>query len=146
MYNILEEFISHFGYLQSVGIGHENKLSNTNDSVLNYCCNVCHWVLLLLNFQYVVNEGDVIRVIPTLMYCLLFLFLHSRLSKYFEDCLDVMLKCEYMLSPMDRMRELEGALANLRGGMGSNIESDLVQKNYVRNQKDLTRSLGANTT
>lgn len=33
MYKILEEFISHFGYLQSVGTGHENKLSNTNDSV-----------------------------------------------------------------------------------------------------------------
>lgn len=115
-------------------------------TVFNYCCNVCHWVLLLLNFQDVVNEGDVIRVIPTLMYCLQFFFSHSRLSKYFEECLDFILKCEYMLSPMDRMRVLEGAFANLRGGMGSNMESDLVQENYVRNQKDLIQSLGANKT
>ena len=47
---------------------------------------------------------------------------------------------------MDRMRVLEGAFTNLRGGIGCNIESDLVQENSVRNQKDLIRSLGANKT
>ena len=35
---------------------------------------------------------------------------------------------------------------SLRGGLGMNIESDLVQENSVRNQKDLIRALGANKT
>ncbi|KAH3770701.1 hypothetical protein DPMN_171993 [Dreissena polymorpha] len=35
-------------------------------------------------------------------------------------------------------------LCILRGGAAGNIESDLVQENSVRNQKDLIRALGAN--
>ncbi|XP_060556001.1 uncharacterized protein LOC132716696 [Ruditapes philippinarum] len=115
-------------------------------TVYNYSCNLCHWFLHLIHMEDVVREGDVIRLIPTLKYSLQFFFSHSRLSKYFVECLDFILKTEYLLSQMQRMRVLEGAFVNLRGGLGQNIECDLVKENSVRNQKDLIRALGANKT
>ena len=56
------------------------------------------------------------------------------------------MKCEFLLSPLDRVRVLEGAFANLQGGIAKNIESDLVQEISVRNQRDFIRALGANKT
>lgn len=56
------------------------------------------------------------------------------------------LKTEFLLSPSHRMRVLEGAFLSLRGGLGQNIECDLVQENSVRNQKDLIKALGPNKT
>ncbi|XP_060578320.1 uncharacterized protein LOC132735396 [Ruditapes philippinarum] len=144
MHEILEKFMDHYGYLKdSCDL---RKSCDETDSVYNYSSNLCHWVVNLLNMDDIAKEEDMVRLVPSLMFSLQFFFSHSRLSKYFEECVDFILKCEYMLSPMDRIRVLEGAFTNLRGGIGCNIESDLVQENSVRNQKDLIRSLGANKT
>ena len=43
-----------------------------------------------------------------------------------------------------RLRVLEGAFVNIKGGKGNNVEADLVQEHSVRNRKDLIRNLGAN--
>lgn len=40
------------------------------------------------------------------------LFSHSRLSKYFVELIDFIMKAEYMLSPLQRIRVLEGAFTN----------------------------------
>ncbi|XP_053386739.1 uncharacterized protein LOC128550851 isoform X2 [Mercenaria mercenaria] len=143
MQEMLTDFMRQYGYLEFV---HDVRVSDDDDYVFNYCCNLCRWVLHLLMFEDIVREGDISRLIPCLMVCLQFFFSHSRLSKYFQEMLDFILKCEFLLSPMQRVRALEGAFTNLRGGMGKNIESDLVQENSVCNQKDLIRSLGANKT
>ncbi|KAK6184288.1 hypothetical protein SNE40_006788 [Patella caerulea] len=58
--------------------------------------------------------------------------------------IDYILKVEYLLSPLHRIRALEGAFCNTRGGIGKNVESDLVQEHSVRNQKNLIRHLGSN--
>ncbi|KAL4236166.1 hypothetical protein ACF0H5_004552 [Mactra antiquata] len=147
MYQMLESFIDYYGYLDNAHKA--NNLVNSvslEDNVYNYSSNLCHWYVHLMNMEDVVREGDVLRLIPTLKYSLLFFFSHSRLSKYFVECLDFILKTEYILSPMQKMRVLEGVFVNLRGGLGQNIECDLVQENSVRNQKDLIRALGANKT
>jgi hypothetical protein len=147
MYQMIESFMDHYGYMDNV---HETsniiRSVSFEDTVYNYSCNLCHWFLHLIHMEDVVREGDVIRLIPTLKYSLQFFFSHSRLSKYFVECLDFILKTEYLLSQMQRMRVLEGAFVNLRGGLGQNIECDLVKENSVRNQKDLIRALGANKT
>jgi hypothetical protein len=47
---------------------------------------------------------------------------------------------------MMRLRVLEGAFVNTSGGIGHNVEADLVQEHSVRNRKDVIRMLGANKT
>lgn len=144
MHNMLEKFMSQYGYLNDDHETSDIKTHDRSDTVYNYACNVCHWVLQLMMMEDIVQEGDVVRLVPSMMYTLQFFFSHSRLSKYFVECLDFILKSEFLLSPMQRMRVLEGAFTNLKGGVGRNIESDLVQENSVCNQKDLIRALGAN--
>ena len=147
MYEMLDAFLDHYGYLDNVHeISDLIRSASLEDTVYNYSCNLCHWYLQLITMEDVVKEGDVNRLLPTLKYTLQFFFSHSRLSKYFVECLDFILKSEYLLSPMQRMRVLEVAFVSLRGGLGMNIESDLLQENSVRNQKDLIRALGANKT
>ena len=145
MFTMLEEFMSHYGYLE-IADNNTSSKTQTDDTVYNYSCNLCHWVVQLILMEDIVKEGDITRLVPSVMYSLQFFFSHSRLSKYFQECLDLVLKSEYILSPLQRVRVLEGAFTNLRGGRGNNIESDLVQENSVRNQKDLIRALGANKT
>lgn len=60
--------------------------------------------------------------------------------------IDFVLKCEHLLSPLQRMRVLEGSFVNIYGGKGQNVESDLVQEHSVCNQKSLIKTLGANKT
>ena len=56
------------------------------------------------------------------------------------------LQIQHILSPDLRLRVLEGAFVNTKGGQGKNKEADLVQEHCVRNKKDLIRSLGKKKT
>lgn len=69
---------------------------------------------------------------------------HSMLSKYLEECINYIINVEHYLSPMMKLRVLEGSFVNVRGGKGRNVESDLLQEHAVRNQKVLIKQLGAN--
>ena len=105
MYQMLESFMDNYGYMDKA---HETSKIvrgvSYGDTLYNYSCYLCHWFLHLIHMEDVVREGDVIRLIPTLKYSLQFFFLHSRLSKIFVECLDFILKTEYLLSQMQRMR------------------------------------------
>lgn len=84
MYQMLERFMDHYGYIDSViQASEEIRSVSLQDTVYNYSCNLCHWFLNLLTMEDIVREGDVVRLIPTLKYSLQFFFSHSRLSKYF---------------------------------------------------------------
>lgn len=144
MNSMLDKFMSNYGYLNAYHETSDIKSVDISDTVYNYSSNLCHWVLQLMMMEDVVKEGDIFRLIPCVMYTMPFFFAHSRLSKYFEECLDFLLKTQFLLSPMQRIQVLEGAFTNIRGGVGNNIESDLAQEISVCNQKDLIRSLGAN--
>lgn len=56
------------------------------------------------------------------------------------------MKINHYMSPIDRLKILEGSLVNVRGGTWNNVDADLVQKHSARNQKDLIMGLGANKT
>jgi hypothetical protein len=57
---------------------------------------------------------------------------------------DYLLKTEKFLSPLQRIKVLEGSYVNVWGGRGKNVECDLVQEHSVCNQKALMKTLGAN--
>ncbi|VDI22228.1 Hypothetical predicted protein [Mytilus galloprovincialis] len=92
------------------------------------------------------KEGNLSMVLPNLKVCIPIFYQHSCLSKYMVECIDYLMKVNYYMSPIDSLRILEGSFVNLRGGVGNNVEADLVQEHSVRNQKDLIRGLGANKT
>ena len=122
------------------------SIISTSDGLYNYCCNLCHWYLQVLEMDDTAKAGDLTRVIPNCMNAIPLFFSHSRLSKYFVENIDYVLKCEFLLSPLQRLRVLEGSFVNLRGGANNNMESDLMQENTVRTMKHLIRQLGANKT
>ncbi|KAH3697136.1 hypothetical protein DPMN_084623 [Dreissena polymorpha] len=97
IFEMMEKFIAEFGYLKNC----TDADAQENDSVFKYCSNLCHWVVLLLNFEDVVREGDLQRIVPSVMYMMQFFLSHSNTSKYFEECLDFVMKCEFLLSPLD---------------------------------------------
>lgn len=172
IYNIIADFIRKYGYgmvdtpdrfnvvnpqyiqkLQAVIL--DGKLAieqylepilSEPDELYNYSLQLCHWYLQLLELSDTAKEGDMNRLILNCKYNLPFFYSHSKLSKYLVENIDFVLKCEHLLSPLQRMRVLEGSFVNIYGGKGQNVESDLVQEHSVCNQKSLIKTLGANKT
>ncbi|KAJ8300062.1 hypothetical protein KUTeg_021581 [Tegillarca granosa] len=122
----------------------KNSQDKKDDELYNYCCNSCTWGLHLVQLDELVKECDITIIIPNLKLCLPFLFSHSNRSKYLEQAIDYICQTQYLLSPLNKIRVLEGSFINLKGGIGNNIEADLVQEHSVREQKVLIKGLGAN--
>ena len=61
------------------------------DSVENYSKQLCQWILFLLSFKDAIKIGDLTRtnIHPKM---LIFFYSHSKLSQYYEDYLDYILK------------------------------------------------------
>jgi hypothetical protein len=115
-----------------------------SDEVFNYSMQLCHWYLQILELHDTAKEGDLNRTILNCKYSIPFFYSHSRLSKYLVENVDYLLKTEKFLSPLQRIRVLEGSYVNVWGGHGKNVECDLVQEHSVCNQKALIKTLGAN--
>ncbi|XP_056009759.1 uncharacterized protein LOC125652729 [Ostrea edulis] len=169
LFGLIGDFIEHYGYCK-VDTEHCKprdllgdqyyKLCNLDseivlvpfttekedDVLFNYSLQLCHWYLHLLEMNDTAKEGDLNRVILNCQYSLPFFFSHSALSKYMVENIDYILKCQHFLSPLQRIRVLEGSFTNCRGEIGKNVESDLVQEHSVCHQKQLIKSLGANKT
>jgi len=147
MMNAINGLLQHFKFCSfSLSDDIENLNGNSNDELFNYCCNVCHWTLHLLHIEDATKEGDLQRLLLNSKQNLLFFYSYSANSKYFTSTLDFIIKACFTLSPLMRLRILEGAFVNAKGGVGQNVEADLVQEHSVRNQKDCIRMLGANKT
>lgn len=88
------------------------------------------------------KEGDTERLIMNMKENAEFFYSNSTMSKYFTECVNTILQVNFLLSPHTKMRVLEGAFVNTKGGNGKNKEADLVQEHAIRNQKDIIRGLG----
>ncbi|KAK3083965.1 hypothetical protein FSP39_006061 [Pinctada imbricata] len=117
--------------------------NSTDDFLYNYTSQLCQWGLHYLAMDDTAKEGDITRIIPNLKRCIPFFFSHSKLSKYLVECINYIVQYEHS-SPMTKLRILEGSFVNRRGGIGKNVEADLVQEHSVRFQKELIRGLGSN--
>ena len=145
LHSLVSKFLQEFNFLEfDAYMG--PSITSTSDAVYNYCTNMCHWYLQVLEMDDTAKAGDITRVVPNCMNAIPLFFSHSRLSKYFVENIDYILKCEFLLSPLQRLRVLEGSFVNLRGGANNNMEADLMQENSVRVVKNLIKQLGANKT
>lgn len=105
---------------------------------------LCHWYLHILELHDSAKEGYLNRTLLNCKNSIPFFYSHSRLSKYLVENVDYLLKTEKLLSPLQRIRVLEGSYVNSLCGHGNNVECDLVQEHSVCNQKALIKALGAN--
>lgn len=115
-----------------------------SDKLFNYFLHLCHLYMHLVEMNATAKEGDLNRAILNYQYSLQFFFSQSTLSKYLVENIDYIFKCKHLLSPLQKIRVLEGSFANCRGSIGNNVVSDLVQEHSVCNQKQLIESRGAN--
>ncbi|KAK6175941.1 hypothetical protein SNE40_014314 [Patella caerulea] len=143
---LIREFLIFYGYGNVHLGGHIMSENQEIDELQNYCSNLCHWALHLIELDDTAKEGDMSRLLLNCRYSIPFFYSHSALSKYLVENIDFIIKTEYLLSPLQKLRVLEGSFVNVRGGVAQNVESDLVQEHSVCNQKSLIKSLGANKT
>ncbi len=99
------------------------------------------WGLQILSMNDAAKEGDIDRIVPNAKANIPLFFGHSKNSQYFTECVNIVMLIDHVLSPEMRLRSLEGAFLNTKGGKGKNKEADLVQEHSIRNKKDLIRSL-----
>ena len=136
-------------HLKKHGFGKPTGLPgapDTQDHVYNYGNNLTHWALHLMHLNDVAKEGDVDRCLTSLKGNMPFFFGYSKFSKYFTECIDMILKATSTTSEQMGMHLLEASFTNVRGGVSKNVETDLVMEHSVRNKKALVRNLGSNKT
>ena len=122
------------------------QLPVATDHVMSHANQLCMWALHLMHLNDMANEGDFARTVLACKLNVPFFFSHSKLSKYFVECIDFILKTQCITSPQTQLRLLESSFVNSMGGAGNNVETDLAMEHSVRNRKDLIRNLGANKT
>ena len=124
----------------------KRKLPLETDQIMSHACNLCMWALHMMHLNDLAKEGDLDRAVLGSKLSIPFFYSHSKLSKYFVENIDFLLKTQHISSPQMRLRLLEGSFVNRKGGTGNNVETDLAMEHAIRNKKDLIRSLGANKT
>ena len=112
------------------------------DGVLNYFANLMIWGTQIMNMTDTAKEGDMERLLHNCKENIRFFYGHSKQSKYFTEVVNLLLVSNFLVSSQLKVRVLEGAFINTKGGKGNNKEADLVQENSIRNKKDLIRNLG----
>ena len=89
----------------------------------NYCMQICHWFLYLVQMDDTAKEGDLHRTVLNCQYSLPFFYSLSNLSKYMVENINNIVQCKYLSSPLQRIRILEGSYINCRGGVGRNVKA-----------------------
>ena len=124
----------------------EVEVVNQRDHIMAYGIQFCHWALHLMHLNDMAHEGDFDRTVAAVKLNIPYFFSHSKLSHYFKEAIDFILKTTLVSSPKMRFHLLEGSFVNIKGRKGGCVETDLVMEHSVRNKKDLIRSLGAKKT
>ena len=128
-FTVITEFIDHYGYckvdtdqscpkdLQNVQCYQLCTVDNQivlvpyttekkSDELFNYSRQLCHWYMHLVEMNDTAKEGDLNRAILNCQYSLPFFFSHSTLNKYLVENIDYILKCEHLLSPLQRIQAI----------------------------------------
>ncbi len=128
-----------YGYLSDEGLP-------KGDCLFNYCNQLCHFTLHLLNTNDLTKEGDIDRLIPTTRYDSSLFFSHNASSKYYHQALDFLLKTQHTLSPHMKIRALDSVFVNEKGGRGQCKEADLAVELSIKTKKGLAKLLKSNKT
>ena len=101
------------------------------DDLYNYLRNYLQWYFVLVQILDAIREGDMERTNISLKMMLPFFYSHSELSKYFDECVDYILKTEVVLPPGVAVQVRAASFVNLKGGVGNNKAADMHTENEV---------------
>ena len=118
----------------------------TTGTLKTYAMNFLQWYFTVIQLKDAIKEGDMKRTNIVLKHIVPFFYSHSKLSKYFVECIDYILKTEHTLSPYMALKVCAATFVNMKGKQGKNKAADLQKENKVNYLKSLIRSLGANKT
>jgi hypothetical protein len=116
------------------------------DDLNNYVINFLQWYFVILQMKDCIHEGDIFRTNTVLKMMIPFFYSHSKLSKYFVECIDYIIKTECILPSALALQVRAGSFVNPNGGRGKNKAADLQKENEVKLLKELIKGLGANKT
>lgn len=120
------------------------KGTNLEDEVMSYSSNLTQWTIQLMLMNEIAHAADIEKHLVATKMNIPFFYSHSTLSKYFIECVDYVIKTSHSCSPQVAMRIMDGTFINTKGGLGKNVETDLVKEHSIRSRKELINSLGAN--
>ena len=120
------------------------KEETSQDDLNNYATNFLNWYFVSLVLHDVIKEGNINMINVVLKFLAPLFFSHSKLSKYMAECIDFILKTEYLLSPRMSLKVKAGAFVNVSGRVGHNKAADMHKENEVKELKKAIKGLGAN--
>ncbi|KAK3106929.1 hypothetical protein FSP39_003265 [Pinctada imbricata] len=126
----------------SFNIKEEKPLDQLNCFAINYL----NWYYVLLVFKDVIAEGNLEMTNIVLIFLIPLFYSHYKYSKYMVECIDFILKTEYLLTPRMSLKVRAGAFINVTGQSGKNKAADMHKENEVKQIKQAIKSLGANKT
>ncbi len=141
--DILERALNLFLHTYRYGYVSDNNLPS-GDNLFNYCNQVAHFALHLMNLNDTAKEGDIDRVFPNMKYNARLFYSHNTSSKYYHEVLDFLLKTMHTLSPQMKIRVLDGLFVNEKGGHGMSKETDLAMELSIKTKKGLAHLLKSN--
>jgi len=131
-------------YDQFIGINYNsNVITNSSDSVHNYTVQLLRLGCLFLEFADAIREGDGNRVHRCWKYMLI-IFSGSGNKNYACEAANLLIQCQYTLSPRQSAQLLWSRFINVHGIPGMNIPTDLHMEHLNRLAKEAINFLGAN--
>lgn len=122
------------------------EVNKGQDDLFNYVNNFLQWYFVILQLDDAIHEGDITRTNIILKQMIPFFYSHSVLSKYLTECIDFILKTEFVLPENVALQVRAASFVNVFGGEGQNKAADMHKENEVKLIKDLIRGLGSNKT
>lgn len=148
--SVLDKFIDEYLIMPTPStvpqIEDEPDSSGEQDFVRNYSLCLLQYFFILIDFKDAVKEGNGERLAT----------LHKQLLPHFKsapgfnaysiEMLISIIQNEVLLSEAEAHQCIWAATVNWKGGIGKNIEIDLLQENRNRDLKKEIRGMGANKT
>ena len=123
----------------------ETMMSNTEDGVYSYGCELLSLGLFFLEYSDAIHEGDGNRVLRCWRYLLL-IFIASRRINYSIEALNMLYQYHFLLPPKQAHQLIWERFINTKGHPGCNIPCDLHIEHLNRLLKDAIKGLGPNKT
>ena len=96
------------------------KVGPQEDELQNYTINFLNWYFILIVMHDTISEGNIELMNTVLKFMIPLFYKHSRLSKYMSECIDFILKTEFLLTPRVSLKVKAGAFVNISGKIGGN--------------------------
>ena len=115
------------------------------DKVRRYSRNILqHFLLLKPDYCDAVREGDGKRMAQIHKDFLLYFKTDSSFNAYSLEMMVNVAQNEILLSERETERAIWSQTVNWKGGLGKNIEADLMQENRNNDHKAAIKAMGAN--